>query len=96
MAVEGLDGVMIGPGDLAQSYGGVPPLDPSVMDEVVDRVSSAAAAEGKWWGIPVPSPEVAQKFHEKGARFFVCGAAIILLKNEYSRIWQEFSGLFRS
>ncbi len=46
--------------------------------------------------IPVGSPDAAQSYYDKGARFFVCGAAIVLLQQGYSKIWNEFASIFRS
>ena len=96
LAVEGLDGIMVGPGDLTQSYGIPTQGGHPLIVEAVDRVAEACRRHGKWWGIPVASPEAAKPYYEKGARFFVCGAAIIILQQGYSRIWKEFTETFRS
>ena len=96
LAVEGLDGIMVGPADLTQSYGVPTQGGHPLIVQAVDRVAEACRRHGKWWGIPVASPEAARPYYEKGARFFVCGAAIIILQQGYSRIWKEFTETFRS
>ena len=96
LAVEGIDGVMIGPADLTQSYGIPTQLDHLLITEAVGKVAKSCAEHGKWWGIPVGSPDAARSYYDKGARFFVCGAAIVLLQQGYSRIWNEFASIFRS
>ena len=96
LAVEGIDGVMIGPADLTQSYGIPTQMDHLLITEAVGKVAKSCAEHGKWWGIPVGSPDAARSYYDKGARFFVCGAAIVLLQQGYSRIWNEFASIFRS
>lgn len=96
LSVEGLDGIMVGPGDLTQSYEIPTQGNHPLIVQAVDRIAEACHRYGKWWGLPVASPEAAKPYYEKGARFFVCGAAIVILQQGFSSIWKEFTDTFRS
>lgn len=92
-ATPGVDILFIGPGDLTQSYGVPLQTRHDLILRAIDRVAEAAARHGKWWGLPVPSAEVAAQYAEQGARFFACGAAVILLQQGFGRIRDEFRPL---
>lgn len=92
-AVEGIDILFVGPGDLSQSYGIPLQTGHQLIREAIQRVAAAAAAHGKWWGLPVASAEQGQQYYEMGARFLTCGAAIILLQHGFRRIRQDFDGI---
>jgi 4-hydroxy-2-oxoheptanedioate aldolase len=72
-AVEGVDLLFIGPGDLSISLGHPFQVNHSSMQKAIDRVAEAAAKHGKWWGMPTGSPQSAQGLIDRGARFVVCG-----------------------
>lgn len=92
-ATPGIDVLFIGPGDLSQSYGIPLQAGHEQMLRAIDRVAAAAARHGKWWGLPVPSAEAAARYYDQGARFFACGAAVILLQQGFRRIREEFGPL---
>lgn len=72
-AVEGVDLLFVGPGDLTISYGVPMQVNHPLVQKAIDRVADATAKHGKWWGMPTGSPEAAQKLIDRGARFIVCG-----------------------
>ncbi len=76
-----------------QSYGIPLQMQHDLMLRALDRVAEAAARHGKWWGLPVGSAEVAARYHEQGARFFACGAAVIILQRGFRQIREEFAPL---
>jgi 4-hydroxy-2-oxoheptanedioate aldolase len=94
-AVEGIDILFVGPADLSQSYGIPLQTQAPVMRAAVERVAEAAAKHGKWWGLPVGSAEIGERYYEMGARFLACGAAIIILQQGWQRIRQDFDALLR-
>jgi 4-hydroxy-2-oxoheptanedioate aldolase len=100
-AVDGVDIVMLGPGDFS-SLGGIigqisdsglaetVSLDHPKLADAIARVSAAAKRAGKHWGLPMPSAEVAKKFIELGARFLPHHSDILLIKEGLERIQREF------
>jgi 4-hydroxy-2-oxoheptanedioate aldolase len=92
-ATPGVDILFIGPGDLSQSYGIPLQMAHPLMLGAIESVAAAAARHGKWWGLPVGSAEIAARYYERGARFFACGAAVIILQQGFRRIRDEFRPL---
>lgn len=73
VAVDGLDGIFIGPNDLGLTLGKGPagdPTDPVVL-EAIERCKRAAAAHGKHIGIFCPSGVVAARYAALGFDFVV-------------------------
>ncbi|PAU91071.1 aldolase [Kocuria sp. WN036] len=71
-AVEGVDGVYIGPSDLCLAVGGRFPNDPEVkdvFDAAIDRVLAAARAAGKIPAIHTPAGEIARQRIAQGFTF---------------------------
>ncbi|MCW2130900.1 HpcH/HpaI aldolase family protein [Arthrobacter sp. VKM Ac-2550] len=71
-AVEGVDGVYIGPSDLSLAVGGKRPNDPDVAEDfnaAVKRVLAAAKAAGRIAAIHTPSGAVARQRIEQGFTF---------------------------
>ncbi|SNY90305.1 5-dehydro-4-deoxy-D-glucarate aldolase [Cohaesibacter sp. ES.047] len=79
-AVDGVDGLFIGPSDLAASCGYLGnPSEPSVQ-AIIKRVFEAAKAAGKSAGILAPVESDARKYMELGANFVAVGSDLGLLK----------------
>lgn len=71
-AVEGVDGVYIGPSDLRLAIGGTSPHDPEVQevfDAAIDRVLAAAQAADKIPAIHTPAGEIARARIGQGFTF---------------------------
>ncbi|OLT12081.1 aldolase [Kocuria sp. CNJ-770] len=71
-AVEGVDGVYVGPSDLCLAVGGRFPNDPDVkevFDAAIDRVLTAARAAGKIPAIHTPDGEIARQRIAQGFTF---------------------------
>lgn len=80
-ATEGVDGVFIGPSDLAASLGhlgnpGHPEVKAAVRQAIID-----IAAAGKAPGVFSADPAVAAEYQEIGARFLLVGVDALLLRN---------------
>jgi len=90
-AMDGLDGLFMGPADLTQSLGIPCQFDHPQLAEARQLIAAKAREHGKIWGMPVgDAAQAARLRDEEGALFFACGAAIILLKQGYQAIRQDF------
>jgi 4-hydroxy-2-oxoheptanedioate aldolase len=93
--MDGVDGFFFGPADMTQSLGIPCQFDHPQMTEARKLIAAAAKKHGKFWGMPVGSAEQAHKLNaEEGAQFFACGAAIIMLKDGYQAIRDDFDSTF--
>ncbi|MBN2552839.1 MAG: hypothetical protein JXB06_08710, partial [Spirochaetales bacterium] len=81
LAVEGLDGVFLGPYDLSGSMGIVAQFDHPRMAAARKRVIEAAGKEGKAVGIHEVRPEAApvRALLEEGFNFIACSIDTIFL-----------------
>lgn len=78
LAVDGVDGVFIGPSDLAADMGHLGnPAAPEVMEAVEDALTRIAKA-GKAPGILTLNPAFAKKYLELGATFVATGIDVTL------------------
>jgi 4-hydroxy-2-oxoheptanedioate aldolase len=77
LAVPGLDYVLVGPTDLALSYG-VRPGDPSI-EEIAGSVIERAEAAGVAGGMFVVTAEAANAWLDRGARIVIVGSDLGLL-----------------
>ncbi len=89
-AVEGVDVLMIGPGDLSIQSGIPGQFDHPKMKEVTRRVAESAKREGKAWGCPAFSPEHTQELLELGARFICYNADILMVKAGLEKTRDDF------
>jgi 4-hydroxy-2-oxoheptanedioate aldolase len=80
-AVEGVDLLFVGPGDLSISYGVPFQMDHPLMQRAIDKVANATAKAGKWWGMPTGNPDGAQALLDRGARLVTCGGDHVSLVN---------------
>lgn len=79
-AVEGIDGLFIGPGDLGLRLKHAAIGRDMTLDEATARVAAAARSHGKAWGRPAGSLEVMKQLKDQGAQLIAHGseyAAII-------------------
>ena len=80
-SVEGVDGVFIGPADLATDMGHAANAEiPEVKAAITDALARIAAA-GKAPGILGMSEAAIQRYIDAGARFVAVGADVLLLAN---------------
>jgi len=78
-AVDGIDGVFVGPSDLAASLGLLgQQTHPDVID-AVRRTFAAVRATRKPVGVNAFDPQVAQAYMDAGASFVLVGADVALL-----------------
>jgi 4-hydroxy-2-oxoheptanedioate aldolase len=90
--VEGVDGVFVGPVDLAASMGHLgQPAHPEVV-AAIDSAIDAILRAGKAPGIFCPDEAMARRYVDRGVRFVAVGADAILL----ARAARELASRFRS
>lgn len=91
-AVEGVDGVFIGPADLAASMGFLgQPEHPEVRSAIEDAISRILAA-GKAPGILATDASLARRYIGLGARFVAVGVDATLLARAARALAAEFMG----
>jgi 4-hydroxy-2-oxoheptanedioate aldolase len=78
-AVDGIDGVFVGPSDLAASMGVLGQQSHADVVAAVQRTFQAVGAAGKPVGVNAFVPEVARSYLESGASFVLVGADVALL-----------------
>ena len=92
-AVEGIDVLFIGWGDLSLRVKHAPGVD-WTLDEVVERGAAAAAAHGKTWGAVTFDPAEMKKRNDQGARLLACTGEFIALKNSLAEKSEEIRSTF--
>lgn len=89
--VDGVDGIFIGPSDLAASLGHRgEPFHPKVVQTIEVAIGRITAA-GKPAGILTPNVEFAQRCMDLGTRFTAVGSDMGLLLNGAEALAQKFS-----
>ena len=79
LAVEGVDGIFIGPADLCTDMGYAGnAAAPEVRDVIADAIDRIAAA-GKAPGILGVTPEATQSYFDMGAQFLAVGIDVLIL-----------------
>ena len=78
-SVDGVDGVFIGPSDLAASMGLLGQQDHPDVIAAVERCISTVSALGKPVGVNAFAPATAERYLAAGARFVLVGADVAIL-----------------
>jgi len=90
--VDGVDGVFIGPADLAASLGYLgQPGHPEVKRAIEEALRTIRAA-GKAPGVLATTPSLAQHYRDCGALFIAVGVDTLLLANETSALAASVKG----
>ena len=89
-AVEGVDGIFIGPGDLSTTMGHIGnPLHPDVQ-AAMQKVFASAKAHGKPVGILAPVEADARRYIEMGASFVAVGSDLGVFRNATQALRDKF------
>ena len=72
-AVDGVDVIFIGPGDLAVSLGAMGPAGRPKLDAAIARITSVARAAGRAVGIFCAAPSEVPQWRSLGISFFLIG-----------------------
>ncbi len=78
-AVEGIDVIFIGPGDLGVSLAALDDPGKPSLDQAIARIASACREKGRVCGIFRPGPEAIARFVTDGFRFFVMASDAMML-----------------
>lgn len=89
-AVDGVDGVFIGPSDLAASMGYRGQLTHPTVQAGIDRAIRRITASGKAAGILTADLALAQRYLELGATFVAVGIEANVLSQGVRRLAQSF------
>lgn len=92
LAVDGVDGVFIGPSDLSASMGYIGDAGNPVVVETIKQGLGKIKAAGKWGGLLCLDPSMAQEYIEAGASFVGVGVDSMILANETRKLAQKFKG----
>jgi 4-hydroxy-2-oxoheptanedioate aldolase len=91
-AVDGVDGILVGPADLAASMGHLGEQDhPEVVEAVLHSID-AAAGLGKPAGVNAFAPDAADRYRAAGAAFVLVGADVALLAGASEALADRFIG----
>ena len=89
-AVDGIDGVFIGPADLAASMGhSGKPTHPEVQ-QAIDAAMRTIIASGKAAGTLTSDPALARRYLELGCTFVATGVDILMFANAARKLAREF------
>lgn len=92
-AVEGVDILFLGPGDLSILSGIPGEFDHQIIQDATAKIAAAAKAAGKHWGTIGFTAEHASQLLDQGARFICHGADIISVKQCLETIQSKFAHL---
>ena len=92
-AVEGVDALMLGPGDFTITSGIAGQFDHPLVHQAMDRIAKAAAKHGKEWGRPAGSLEAAKEYMDMGARLICHGCDLPMVKFGIEQIQKDFGKL---
>jgi 2-keto-3-deoxy-L-rhamnonate aldolase RhmA len=84
LSVEGVDGVIIGPGDLTADLGCPGDYSQPAYVEALARVEHAATSAGKWLGIPPQAGNSIDALTRRGHRMFIVGGDVSLIRDAMS------------
>ncbi|MBO3129311.1 aldolase/citrate lyase family protein [Dermatophilus congolensis] len=88
--VEGVDGVFVGPSDLAASMGLIGQLDAPELEAAVQDTFRAVTAAGKPVGVNAFDPQIARRYAAAGASFVLVAADVTILargSEKLARAW---------
>jgi 4-hydroxy-2-oxoheptanedioate aldolase len=91
-AVDGVDGVFIGPADLSASLGHVGDSNHAEVQAAIDDAIARIQRAGKAAGILTPDETLAQKYLELGALFVAVGLDTNLLVRSTNALAARFKG----
>ncbi|SEM45821.1 2,4-dihydroxyhept-2-enedioate aldolase [Loktanella fryxellensis] len=78
-AVDGVDGVFIGPADLSADMGFVGQLEHPEVDEAIDHIIARTHAAGKFAGVLTFNPDRIARYRGMGVEFLGVGGDIAVL-----------------
>ncbi|MEM7208086.1 MAG: 4-hydroxy-2-oxoheptanedioate aldolase [Pseudomonadota bacterium] len=86
LAVDGVDGIFIGPADLAASLGFIGQSGHPQVQAAISEAMEKIRASGKAIGILTTEPELAKRYTENGATFIGVGVDALVLTQSLSNL----------
>ena len=93
LSLEGVDGVMLGPGDFSVLEGFPGQFQHDKIQQALARIATAARNTGKHWGTTVDTVQRAEQLVEDGARLLFTGADIVVIKKALERIAEDWGAM---
>lgn len=90
LAVDGVDGVFIGPSDLSASMGYIGDAGNPVVVKAISEGLNKIRAAGKYAGLLCLDPSLAATYVEQGASFVGVGVDTMILAKETRKLAQQF------
>lgn len=94
--IKDVDLLFVGPSDLAQALGLTGQFDHPRCYETIERIAAACRTAGKPWGIIARNSDYASRWVERGCRFLVLGADVILAQRGITALKQGFARFFEN
>ena len=91
-ACQGIDVLMLGPGDSERLGRHSLPVRPSDHQRRYRRVAAAAKSAGKWWGTVSGGPEHTQMLLDLGAMFICHGCDLLMVKQGHGTDSEDVRG----
>jgi 4-hydroxy-2-oxoheptanedioate aldolase len=82
LAVDGVDGLYVGPGDLSLSLGCDPSPDDPVLNRVLQRVWTACATVGKPVGVHATDGTTARRYRDAGSTLITTATDAVAITRE--------------
>lgn len=92
LAVEGLDGIFIGRGDLTAAFG-APAMDAPQIIEVCERITAAARKAGKPIAFMAGTGEEARRFRAMGATAFIVASDQGFLRQAAAKAYADVAAV---
>jgi len=89
-ATDGIDAILVGPADLAASFGLIGQSSHPIVLEAVDKVFEAVRSAGKPVGVNSFDPAEAKRYAAAGASFVLVGADVLLLARASEQLAATF------
>ena len=89
-AVDGVDGLFIGPSDLAAGYGQLGNPGHPEVQQAIAQVHAAAQAAGKATGILSPAESDARRYLQMGMRFVAVGSDLGVLRMQTQALCDRY------
>jgi 2-dehydro-3-deoxyglucarate aldolase len=89
-AVDGVDGLFIGPSDLAAAYGHLGNAGHPEVQQAIAQVHAAAQAAGKATGILSPVEADARRYLDMGMRFVAVGSDLGVLRMQTQALCDRY------
>jgi len=93
-AIDGVDHLFLGPGDMSQALGHTGEVNHAKVWEVIDAISAACRRHGKTWGTVPAGLDYAKRCVEKGCRLLTLGNETLAVRRGVDAMKDACAELF--